>query len=115
MITAWLPSVFAGAAAFGAWAGAVHNRKASQYAAQVTAQEQHFETQSKTLLEWNAQLITERENLAERLDEIQYQLVNSHTTNLRDDLTELLTDVRSLRSDVARVSDRLTEVELKVS
>lgn len=115
MITAWLPSVFAGAAAFGAWAGAVHNRKASQYAAQVTAQEQHFETQSKTLLEWNAQLITERENLAERLDEIQYQLVNSHKTNLRDDLTELLTDVRSLRSDVARVSDRLTEVELKVS
>jgi len=115
VITAWLPSVFAGAAAFGAWAGAVHNRKASQYAAQVTAQEQHFETQSKTLLEWNAQLITERENLAERLDEIQYQLVNSYKTNLRDDLTELLTDVRSLRSDVARVSDRLTVVELKVS
>ena len=115
MIVAWLPSIFAAAAAFGAWAGARHNRAASEYSTQVTAQEQHFETQSKTLLEWNAQLITERENLAERLDEIQYQLVNSHKTNLRDDLSEVLCDVRSLRSDVSKISDRLTAVEIKVS
>ena len=115
MIAAWLPSVFAGAAAFGAWAGAVHNRKASQYAAEITASEQRHETDSETLLGWSQQLLEERRNLLARLDSIQEQVRNNHKTNLRDDLSELLCDVRSLRSDVSKISDRLTAVELKVS
>ena len=115
MIATWLPSVFAGAAAFGAWAGAVHNRKASQYSAEVTAQEQHYETDSQTLLGWSQQLLEERRTLVKRLDEIQSQVKNNHTTNLRDDLTELLTDVRSLRTDVGGIAYRLSMVEKKVS
>jgi hypothetical protein len=115
VIAAWLPSIFAAAAAFGAWAGAIHNRKASEYSAEITAREQRYETDSETLLGWSKQLLEERQTLIKRLDEIQSQVKNNHTTNLRDDLTELLTDVRSLRTDVARVSDRLTEVELRIS
>lgn len=115
MIATWLPSVFAGAAAFGAWAGAVHNRKASQYAAEVTAQEQHYETDSQTLLGWSKQLLEERRALVKRLDEIQYQVKNNHATNLRSDISELLTDVRSLRTDVGGIAYRLSMVEKKVS
>lgn len=114
MITNWLPSIFAAAAAFGAWSASIHNRKATEYSTEINARENHHGTESKTLLEWNAQLIHERQALAERLDEIQYQLVNSHKTNLRDDLSELITDVRSLREDVTVISDRLIAVENRV-
>ena len=115
MIMDWLPTIFAAAAAFGAWAGARHNRAASEFSAAAEAREMHYETDSQTLLGWSKQLLEERQNLIKRLDEIQSQVKNNHTTNLRDDLTELLCDVRSLRTDVARVSDRLTEVELRIS
>ena len=115
MIMDWLPTIFAAAAAFGAWAGARHNRAASEYSAAAEAREQHYETDSQTLLGWSKQLLEERQTLIKRLDEIQSQVKNNHTTLLRDDLTELLTDVRSLRTDVGGISYRLSMVEKKVS
>lgn len=46
----------------------------------------------------------------EKLRKIDKQVSNSHTTNLRDDLTEAIDEVKSLRTDISHVSDDVTHV-----
>lgn len=66
------------------------------------------QTESTTLVDFNQQLLGERQQL---LDEIKNQVSNGHSTNLRDDLTAALRmvgdlgdDVRLVRADISGLS-----------
>lgn len=66
------------------------------------------QTESTTLVDFNQQLLEERQQL---LGEIKNQVSNGHSTNLRDDLTAALRmvgdlgdDVRLVRADISGLS-----------
>ncbi len=89
------------------------------------AREKHYETDQSTLLGFNQQLIADRQALLKRLDAIQEQVTNKHTTNLRADLTEVLEriaelggsfrllrgEVRDVRSDVNTLERRVSDIQ----